>query len=73
MAKVYDFVELVGTSPLGWEQAVHNIVATASQDISNLRVAEVTRMDARIEEGKIVEYRVRVKLSFKYEAEPETL
>jgi flavin-binding protein dodecin len=73
MTKVYDFVELVGTSPLGWEDAVQNIVATASQDITNLRVAEVTRMDARVEDGKIVEYRVRVRLSFKYEVEPETL
>jgi flavin-binding protein dodecin len=73
MAKIYDFIELVGTSPLGWEDAVQNIVATASQDISNLRVAEVTHMDVRVEEGKIIEYRVRVKLSFKYEVEPETL
>jgi len=63
---VYKFIELVGTSDKSWEDAVAHIVETASKSLKDLRVAEVKEMDVKIEEGKIVLYRVKVKLSFKY-------
>ncbi len=63
---VYKFIELVGTSEESWEDAVAQIVATASKSLKDLRVAEVKEMDAKIEDGKIIMYRVKVSLSFKY-------
>ncbi len=63
---VYKFIELVGTSEKSWEDAVAQIVATASKSLKDLRVAEVKEMDAKIEDGKIIMYRVKVSLSFKY-------
>lgn len=70
---VYSVIELVGSSSKGWEDAVKNAVDTASQALTNLRVAEVKEMDATLAEGKIVQYRAKVRLSFKHEREPETL
>lgn len=64
---VYKIVELVGTSPNSWEEAAKQVIETSTKSLRDLRVAEVTRMDMRIEQGKVVEYRARVKLSFKYE------
>ncbi len=64
----YKIIELVGTSPKSWEDATQNAVASASKSLRNLRIAEVTRMDATIDnKGKIKEYRAKVSLSFKYE------
>ncbi len=63
---VYKFIELVGTSENSWEDAVANVVETASKSLKDLRVAEVKEMDAKIEDGKIAQYRVKVNLSFKY-------
>ncbi len=63
---VYKFIELVGTSEKSWEDAVAQVVATASKSLKDLRVAEVKEMDAKIEDGKIIMYRVKVSLSFKY-------
>jgi len=63
---VYKFIELVGTSEKSWEDAVAQVVATASKSLKDLRVAEVKEMDAKIEDGKVVMYRVKVSLSFKY-------
>jgi len=63
---VYKFIELVGTSEKSWEDAVAKVVETASKSLKDLRVAEVKEMDAKIEDGKIVLYRVKVNLSFKY-------
>ncbi len=63
---VYKFIELVGTSEKSWEDAVASVVETASKNLKDLRVAEVKEMDAKIENGKIAAYRVKVKLSFKY-------
>lgn len=70
---VYSIIELVGSSQVGWEEAVSNVVATASKRLTNVRVAEVGELDARIENGRIAEYRAKVRLSFKIEIEPETL
>ena len=72
-SSVYNVIELVGSSSLGFEEAVRNAVETASKGLTNLRIAEVVEMDARLEDNRIVEYRARVRLSFKHEVEPETL
>jgi flavin-binding protein dodecin len=70
---VYNVIELVGSSSVGFEEAVRNAVETASKGLTNLRIAEVVEMDARLEDNRVVEYRARVRLSFKHEVEPETL
>ena len=70
---VYNVIEVVGTSINGWEEAIKNAVDTASKEITNLRIAHVVELDMNLSEGKIMEYRARVKLSFKHEIEPETL
>ncbi len=66
---VYKIIELVGTSPKSWEEAVQNVVSMASKSLRDLRIAEVRELDVRLENGKIVEYRAKVRLSFKYEKE----
>jgi flavin-binding protein dodecin len=65
---VYRVTEVIGTSSESWEDAAANAVATAAGSIRDLRVAEVTREDVTIENGKITSYRVRLGLSFKYES-----
>ena len=64
---VYKIIELVGTSETSWEDAAKNAVETASKSLKNLGVAEITKMDMKIEDGKVVGYRARVTVSFKYE------
>jgi len=64
---VYKIVELVGTSPTSWEEAAKDVIDTATKSLRDIRIAEVDKLDMRIENGKIIEYRARVKLSFKYE------
>ena len=64
---VYRVTELVGTSEKSWEEAAKNAVETASKTLKNLRVAEVTKLDMKVDKGKVVAYRSRVSLSFKYE------
>ena len=64
---VYKIVELVGTSPNSWEEAAKEVIETSTKSLRDLRIAEVDQLDVRIENGKIVEYRARVKLSFKFE------
>jgi flavin-binding protein dodecin len=66
-ASVYRITELVGTSRTSWEDAARNAVETASRTLRDLRVAEVTKTDMLIENGRVVAYRARVNLSFKYE------
>lgn len=63
----YKIIELVGTSDVSWEEAAKNAVETASKSLRDLRVAEVKELDMRIEDGKVVAYRARLNLSFKYE------
>ena len=63
---VYKIIELVGTSEVSWEEAAKNAVETASKSLRELRVAEITKLDLKLEEGKVVAYRARVTLSFKY-------
>jgi dodecin len=63
---VYKVIELVGTSSDSFEKAAANAVETASKSIKDLRVAEISALDVKLENGKIAEYRAKVKLSFKY-------
>ena len=66
---VYKVIELVGTSPTSWEDAAKNAVETASKSLKDLRVAEISKLDMKVEDGKVTAYRARVKLSFKYSTE----
>lgn len=63
---VYKVIELVGSSETSWEDAAKNAVERASQTLRDLRVAEVTKLDMKVENGKVAAYRTRVNLSFKY-------
>ena len=65
---VYKVIELVGTSENSWEEAARNAVETAGGSLKDLRVAEVVTLDMRIENNKVVAYRAKVSLSFKYHA-----
>jgi dodecin len=65
---VYRIVDVVGVSEKSWEEAGRNAVETAAGSLRDLRVAEVTKMDMRVENGKVTAFRTRVALSFKYEA-----
>ena len=63
---VYKVIELVGTSDTSWEDAAKKAVETAAESLKDLRVAEVTTLDMRIENNKVVAYRAKVSVSFKY-------
>ena len=67
-AGVYRVTEIIGTSSVSWEDAAKNAVETAAKSLRDLRVAEVTKLDMKIEGGKVAAYRARVSLSFKYDA-----
>jgi flavin-binding protein dodecin len=64
---VYRIVDVVGVSEKSWEDAGRRAVDTASSSLRDLRVAEVTKMDMKVEKGKVTAFRTRVALSFKYE------
>ena len=64
---IYRVTEVIGTSTQSWEEAAKNAVETASKTLRDLRVAEVKELDLKVENGKVVAYRARVSLSFKYE------
>ena len=66
---VYKVIEIVGTSETSWEDAAKTAVERASNTLEDLRIAEVTAQDMRIENGKVVEYRTKVSLSFKFKEE----
>jgi dodecin len=65
---VYKITEVIGTSSTSWEEAAKNAVETASRTLRDLRVAEIVKLDVKIEHGKVLEYRTRLQLSFKYES-----
>jgi flavin-binding protein dodecin len=65
----YKIIELVGTSTSSWEDAAKSAIETASKTLKDLRVAEITKLDLKIENGKVAAFRARVNLSFKYERE----
>ncbi len=64
---VYKVIELVGTSSEVWEKAAQAAVARASKSLRELRIAEVVELDMQLEDGKVLAYRAKVKVSFKYE------
>jgi dodecin len=64
---VYRVTEVIGTSPQSWEDAAKTAVQTAAGTLRDLRIAEVVKMDVKIEDGKVTEFRTRLQLSFKYE------
>ncbi len=63
---VYKVIELVGTSPKSWEEAARLAIETAGKSVRDLRIAEVSKLDMKVEDGRVTAYRARVKLSFKY-------
>jgi flavin-binding protein dodecin len=70
---VYEAIELVGTSTKSWEEAVKTAMETADKKLTNMRIAEVVKLDTNLADGRVMEYRARVRLSFKHKIEPETL
>ena len=67
----YKIIELVGSSTSSWEEAAANAIATAAKSLKDLRIAEISELDMKLEDGKVAEYRARVKLSFKYHSEED--
>jgi len=65
---VYKITEVIGTSSTSWEEAAKNAVETASRTLRDLRVAEIVKLDVKVEDGRVAAYRTRVALSFKYES-----
>jgi flavin-binding protein dodecin len=66
---VYKIIEIVGTSTKSWEDAAKTALETASKTLEDLRVAEVVKQDVTVENGKVINYRVRLNISFKYHTE----
>jgi dodecin len=64
---VYRVTEVIGTSSNSWEDAARNAVKTASGSLRDLRIAEIEKLDVKIEDGKVTQFRARLALSFKYE------
>jgi dodecin len=65
---VYRVTEIIGTSTVSWEDAAKKAVEAAGKSLRDLRIAEVEKLDMKVEDGKVVAYRARISLSFKYEA-----
>jgi flavin-binding protein dodecin len=65
---VYRVTDVIGTSSNSWEDAAKNAVKTASKSLRDLRIAEVTKLDVKVEDGKVTQFRTRLSLSFKYDA-----
>jgi flavin-binding protein dodecin len=64
---IYRVTEVIGTSTISWEDAAKNAVTAASKSLRDLRIAEITKLDMKVEGGKVLAYRARVSLSFKYD------
>ncbi|MFO1304994.1 MAG: dodecin family protein [Burkholderiales bacterium] len=64
---IYRVTEVIGTSATSWEDAAKNAVAAASKTLRDLRIAEISKLDMKVEDGKVVAYRARILLSFKYD------
>lgn len=66
---VYKVIELIGTSTTSWEEAAQNAITTAGRSLKDLRIAEIGKLDMKVEDGRVSAYRARVQLSFKYRSE----
>ena len=64
---IYKIVEIIGSSKVSWEDAAKRAVQTAGRTLRDLCVAEISKLDMKVEDGKVVAYRARVTLSFKYQ------
>ena len=63
---VYKVIEVIGTSSTSWEEAAKTAVDKVASHLDDVRVAEVVELDLRLEENKVMAYRAKVKVSFKY-------
>ncbi len=68
---VYKMIEIVGTSETSWEDAARTAIEKANESLRDMRVAEITKLDVRLDDGEIVEFRARVMISFKFEGSDE--
>jgi len=66
MNSIYKIIEIIGSSEKSWEEAAKKAVETAAKSLKEVRVAEVKELDMRVEKGKVVEYRAKLRISFKY-------
>jgi flavin-binding protein dodecin len=66
MGNIYKVIEIIGSSEKSWEEAARNAVETAAKSLKEIRIAEVKELDMRVEEGKVAEYRAKLRVSFKY-------
>ncbi len=64
---VYRVTEVIGSSSVSWEDAAKNAVSAASKSLRDLRIAEISKLDMKVEAGKVVAFRARIQLSFKYD------
>ena len=69
MESIYKIIEVVGTSKNSWEEAAKNAVEVAGKSLEDLRIAEIIKLDMAIDKNKVVAYRARVNISFKYRSE----
>ena len=66
MSNIYKVIEIIGGSEKSWEDAAKKAVETAAKSLKEIRIAEVKELDMRIEKNKVVEFRVKLRVSFKY-------
>jgi len=64
---VYKIIDLVGSSPTSWEDAATQAIGRASQSLRDLRIAEVQKLDIKIEDGKPAQFRTNLRVSFKFQ------
>jgi len=69
MSNIYKVVEIIGGSDKSWEEAAKNAVEVAAKTLDEIRIAEVKELDMRVEKGKVVEYRAKLRVSFKFKPE----
>ncbi len=67
MESTYKIIELIGTSPTSWEEAAKSAIETAAKSLKDLRIAQIVEFDMKVEDGKVLAYRAKVKVSFKYQ------
>jgi len=67
MESTYKVIELIGTSPNSWEEAGKNAIETAVKSLKDLRIAEAVEFDMKVEDGKVLAFRTKMKISFKYQ------
>jgi hypothetical protein len=66
---IYKVIEVIGTSPTSWEEAARKAVDKVASHLQDVRIGEVVQLDLRLDENKVVSYRAKVKVSFKYHDE----